>query len=390
MRLLLDRLSKGGVLFLYRIEIMMFFILLLCFGRITYLFKFNANFGAWYNVTIIVVMIVFLAYLMIREILQVRAMYKQGMFNTWKNDYWNWLDVASFASCVVMLIYFRFHGQDGNLDKISSISSLLMWCKFLGQIRAFNQKISTFVLMLFTILHDIKYFMFLMLCVMSMFGQALFISLAHHADVAEDAKGSFDSFGSTLLSCYTMMLGEFDTDKFPDLFAKIIFALYMFIVVVCMLNVLIAIVSDSYDNAMVKSPELYYRSRLGLIAEISTAFNWLLKINGKIKEKENLDLSPYLLQSSSEGDEWAGKVLDIVKRINRNTGIEVEQVKRDLNEKMNRQHEKMSSQLDDLKKMLQSAIDKEQSESSEDDHGEGGPDSDAEFVVNNPMPKKSR
>ena len=39
-----------------------------------------------------------------------------------------------------------------------------------------------------------------------------------------------------------------------------------------MLNVLIAIVSDSYDNAMVKSTELFWLARLELVAEVSTTF----------------------------------------------------------------------------------------------------------------------
>ena len=280
---------------------------------------------------------------MVREISQVVVMYNQNMFNTWKNDYWNWLDVASFLLCFVMIFYYVVNGQDVILDRISAAASLIMWCKFLGLIKAINQKISTFVLMLTTIFYDVYSFMFVLFCVMLMFGQALFITLAQH----DKSKESFGSLGLTLRSCYTMMLGDFETDTFPDLFSTLIFVAYMFVVVICMLNVLIAIVSDSYDNAMVKSPELYYRSRLELIAEISTTFHrFLVKMEGKI-EKSELDLKHHLVQSN-EGDDWAGKVLDIVKRINRNTGIEIEQVKRDLNsqnEMIKIQNELTNSQL---------------------------------------------
>ena len=42
---------------------------------------------------------------------------------------------------------------------------------------------------------------------------------------------------------------------------------FIFVVIVVLLNVLIAIVSDSYDVSMAKAAALYYRSRLELITE---------------------------------------------------------------------------------------------------------------------------
>ena len=41
-----------------------------------------------------------------------------------------------------------------------------------------------------------------------------------------------------------------------------------FLVVIIMLNVLIAVVSDSYDGAMIKSRRIHHRARLESIAEI--------------------------------------------------------------------------------------------------------------------------
>jgi hypothetical protein len=74
-----------------------------------------------------------------------------------------------------------------------------------------------------------------------------------------------------------MLLGDFDMDAFPTVFTKLLFVVFMFIVVVILLNILIAIVSDSYDNAMVKSTELFWKSRLELVAEIKTVFEVVLK-----------------------------------------------------------------------------------------------------------------
>ena len=77
---------------------------------------------------------------------------------------------------------------------------------------------------------------------------------------------------------YIMMLGDYDRDDFPDTYTSLMSFLFMFLVVVIMMNVLIAIVSDSYDNAMVRSNELYSRARLELVAEVSTTFKKVLEV----------------------------------------------------------------------------------------------------------------
>ena len=60
---------------------------------------------------------------------------------------------------------------------------------------------------------------------------------------------------------------------------------FIFVVIVVLLNVLIAIVSDSYDLSMAKAEALYYRSRLELITETAPIASrlpkWMLPTNDK-------------------------------------------------------------------------------------------------------------
>ena len=60
---------------------------------------------------------------------------------------------------------------------------------------------------------------------------------------------------------------------------------YIIVVIVIFLNVLIAIVSDSYDLSMAKAEALYYRSRLELITETAPIASrlpkWMLPTNDK-------------------------------------------------------------------------------------------------------------
>jgi len=89
----------------------------------------------------------------------------------------------------------------------------------------------------------------------------------------------------------------------------------MFACGVCMLNVLIAIVSDSYEAAMTKSTELYWRAQFELITEISTTFKNLAKKAKKILDVvEKLHDSMinninFMFSSDNENQWFLGKVL---------------------------------------------------------------------------------
>jgi len=67
-----------------------------------------------------------------------------------------------------------------------------------------------------------------------------------------------------------MLLGEYDSTNFADYYIYWLSVAFMFIIVIVMLNVLIAIVGDSYDATMVKSTELFWRAKVELVAKVST------------------------------------------------------------------------------------------------------------------------
>jgi hypothetical protein len=68
------------------------------------------------------------------------------------------------------------------------------------------------------------------------------------------------------------MLGDFERDWFDQPLTLFMFFAYTFIANIMMLNVLIAVVSDSYEHAMIKSKFLFRRARLELVAEFDTMF----------------------------------------------------------------------------------------------------------------------
>lgn len=61
--------------------------------------------------------------------------------------------------------------------------------------------------------------------------------------------------------------GDFDGDTFHRPKYRALLAAFIFVTAVVLLNVLIAIVSDSYNKATETAPQLFYRARLELITE---------------------------------------------------------------------------------------------------------------------------
>ena len=152
-----------------------------------------------------------------------------------------------------------------------------MWMKVLGFAKAFSPQIATFVLMLSTIFYDLFSFMAVLFLIIAMFGHAFYLILAGVTDIDPLQILKFDKLGSTFYSLYLMLLGKLDKpEAFNTVWASILFFAYSFLVVIILLNVLIAIVGDSYDAVLVKSTELFWISRLELIAEMSTVFDWFL------------------------------------------------------------------------------------------------------------------
>ena len=80
------------------------------------------------------------------------------------------------------------------------------------------------------------------------------------------------------LKTYTILLGDFgnfERENFATVFGVILIVVFTFMVVIVLLNVLIAIVSDSYEKCLIRSQSLFGRARVMLIAELASFQNLL-------------------------------------------------------------------------------------------------------------------
>ena len=97
---------------------------------------------------------------------------------------------------------------------------------------------------------------------------ALLVTIYFHAG----APNAFESVRMTIFSLLLLgFIGDYDLDNYPNPADRTYLVLFLVVVVIVQLNILIAIVSDSYDAAMAKSEALYYRSHLELVTETAWA-----------------------------------------------------------------------------------------------------------------------
>jgi hypothetical protein len=157
------------------------------------------------------------------------------------------------------------HGHDD--PYVIALITMLLSIKVLYFLKGLNGDFAKFVLCIPIILHSISSFLVVMGVFIVGFSHAFHV-FEHDAD-----KEAFGTIYVSVWSTYQIMLGQFPEDNFSRFAPACLFLIYTLIVMIVMLNVLIAVVSDGYDYAMTKSKRLFFKARLELVAELDHLFS---------------------------------------------------------------------------------------------------------------------
>ena len=212
-------------------------------------------------------------YYTIYEIRQGYAMYHLKLFVSWVNNIWNIADFGCLATSYLLFIYACFESMrvSNEFRIIGSVGVMLLWFRMLGFIKGTNAKLATFVLALFQIFEDLGAFMVVLIMLLATFLHGIFI-YAHRKGIGSDIE-SFASIKNLALRLIGMTLGEYDVDDYSDSLLMLTYFLsYMLLMTIIMLNVLIAIVSDSYDSVMIRSRKLFLRAKFQIVADMMLMF----------------------------------------------------------------------------------------------------------------------
>ena len=207
-------------------------------------------------------------------------------------SFWNVIDILAVGLTLASTISMRYHVNfnDLVLDEESPVRGLLaittgfLWLRVLSLLKAINMQLATFVLAIVQITKDITWFCVILLILVVSFGQMFFTLLAPSSCSEGDSEAIECKQSEYLLRVYTILLGDFgdfERENFTSIFSVFLVVLYSFLVTVVLLNVLIAVASDSYEKCLVRSQNLFGRARVMLIAELVSFQNLLTKSDSK-------------------------------------------------------------------------------------------------------------
>ena len=149
-------------------------------------------------------------WLIYREANVVKSMAKMDMFNDWKNDPENQLDVFCFSS--VVLISIAAMVDDSLSDKAwfhscIALTCFFLWILLLNYIKIWSQKIATFIYSVIQILEDLYHFLIVLVLVMFMFSNVFYVLLNSANESDGDDEQPFVSVAEALLTSYRMVSG---------------------------------------------------------------------------------------------------------------------------------------------------------------------------------------
>jgi PAS domain S-box-containing protein len=145
-----------------------------------------------------------------------------------------------------------------------AITTPFLWLRILAFVKVRNKQLATFILCSIEIIRDIKWFLLVLFAAMASFAQ-MWVTLTFESGQTEDSQYYIAGY----IKAYTMMLGDLDSDALQTHpLITMIFVLYTFGVTIVLLNILIAIVSDSYQNTYVSSKMMLGKARIMFVSEM--------------------------------------------------------------------------------------------------------------------------
>ena len=235
-------------------------------------------------------------------------------------DVFNWLDISSFG----LNIYLAFltatdfrEKDDIQYDRrgLAALAVVLMWFKAFYWMRLFTGT-SFYVRLIRETLYDIRFFALLFICILATFGNALYVMSQGRPD---DEMLYADIFGwrvlSTLLNQYMLSLGEFDTEAYQsdgeDIVVWTIFIATTFITQITFLNMLIAVMGDTFDRVSEVKEQSALAEKIQILAD------YVIIVRRESIKTNDLNKFIFAVKPKSMGSDeqggWEGTVTQLKK-----------------------------------------------------------------------------
>ena len=192
---------------------------------------------------------------------------------SWLFDPWNFWDISTITLVIWCTIkMFTNDIGDSTFPAICIAATAMVWFNALVFLRSTFLRFSIFVSGLVTIIQDLIPFLIVSLVLLIGFGEMYNVdSLASGTcrNPTNDGDLSFCTFGDSLFSTYALFVGGIEMAELASTTAmKVISITFGFFVAVILLNVVIAIVSNSWDSVTEEGKEVFWNYRLQFLSGV--------------------------------------------------------------------------------------------------------------------------
>ena len=251
-----------------------------------------------YDVTFSIFLFVLNTIMLIKECIQVTDSAKKYV-----KDIWNFIDVSRIVSTYTYLIYCW---TNSNSIPLNQILTILYWARAVTYFRIFD-KTRYLIRMIIETFLDIVPFLLIF------FTATFTFALLFHIETGSS------NFSDTFVLAYQLNFNEF-SGFLKDGYSTDYSAMFWFIFFISsimnpiiLLNLLIAIMSDTYDRVQEDQVVADCKEMAGLILQAEGMMFW----KRKLRKKGHLQRCDYVRHLSSESTEWMGKIRAIKKSISR-------------------------------------------------------------------------
>jgi len=250
-------------------------------------------------------------------------------YEFWAYSNWEVLDITVYFFMIVSLLPTYSHEfTDDSLQWTSPLAFLLLWWKMMYYGQAF-QNTGPLVITIFQIFSDISFFLMLLVANFAGFTFAFYVlfiidrrEICNSAEIDTEEGASFcDAFGGwgrTAATVFVMMLGEFDPETFftssNSAVAVAFLVIYLLLSAVLLLNLLIAIIGDSFDRVKRHETAHFLKGRAQVIQAMEDSlWPWQEKTLREKIGRYLYVLVPENQCSTSSKDKWQGKIAEMEK-----------------------------------------------------------------------------
>jgi len=268
---------------------------------------------------------------------------------------WNYLDVASIVLNTFLLCDLHLELDYLNMEDtvlVCFVAVFILWYKLIYWFRLFEST-SFYIKLIVETIKSIEYFIIIFVVFLLAFSNAIFILNTNRTDGNDDGDEGSRLLGGELkngaldsiLNQYMLALGEFGTDNFSADSGKnseVVWALFVFatfITQLTILNMLIAIMGDTFDAVLEKQEQYAMKEKIRILNDFVGIVDFL----GRAEEVNFIFAAEPSTKGNDEGESWDGKIGAIKKGIQQN-----------LDAQKNIILKKMSAMQDDIAAIAQS------------------------------------